>query len=397
MSIVSTTLCYPNPASPTQGVFVHRRLAAIQRLTGVRVVAPVPWFPGLRPRRHQACPAALQTPPVTWPRMFYVPGIMKRWDASFYATSFHRAMSALREAEPVRLIDAHFVWPDGVGAWQVACDERLPFVCTIRGKLVSQIADRSKRRQIVEMLRGADALIAVSQSLADLAKEVAETELEVRVVPNGIDRLVFRRSDPDSITNVESCDVPAWSNGARYVISVGHLQALKGFHRLVEVWPEVRRRLGDVRLILVGGEAGEPEYVRRLKTQIDSVNGSAAGGVVSVALLGRQPPEKVAGLLNVADLFVLASRSEGWCNAVAEALACGCPAVVTDVGGNREIVRDLGLGRLVPLGDRDALTESICEALRCDWDRAHIADFGGRRDWQQVARECVDVFESVLT
>jgi glycosyltransferase involved in cell wall biosynthesis len=100
--------------------------------------------------------------------------------------------------------------------------------------------------------------------------------------------------------------------------------------------------------------------------------------------------------LNAADLFVLASRSEGWCNAIVEALACGCPVVATDVGGNREIVTDPALGRLVPFGDRDALAGTVCEALTKEWDRAAIAEVGGRRDWQQVARECVDLFESVL-
>lgn len=393
MSIISTTLCYPTPATPTQGLFVRRRLAAIYRLMGIRVVAPVPWFPMLRPYDGKWIGDDSQTPPVFWPRMFYIPGAMKRWDARFYATAFHSSLSALRETGPVRLIDAHFVWPDGVGAWRVASDERLPFVCTIRGKLVSQIAERAKRRQIVEMLLGADALIAVSQSLADLANEVTGRELGVRVIPNGIDRSLFHRAD--SRPDTELRESLGWSNDARYVISVGHLQALKGFHRLVEVWPQVRRQIGDVRLLLVGGEVGEPEYVRRLKMRIDSVNGSAPGAG-PVTLLGRRSPESVAKLLNAADLFVLASRSEGWCNAIAETLACGCPAVVTDVGGNREIVRDPRLGRLFSLDEPDAMIDAICEALHQDWDRAYIAEIGGMRDWQQVARECVDVFESVL-
>ena len=126
------------------------------------------------------------------------------------------------------------------------------------------------------------------------------------------------------------------------------------------------------------------------------VPAAAGSETTAVIMTGRVEPEEVARLLNAADLFVLASRSEGWCNAIAEALACGCPAVVTDVGGNREIVNNAQLGRLVPPGDGGALTDAICWALEADWDRAVIAELGGRRDWQQVGRECVDVFESVL-
>lgn len=395
MSIVSTTMCYPTPAAPTQGVFIARRLEAIHRLLPIQVVAPAPWFPFWRPAALSAdAGSATETaPPVVRPRMLYVPGVMKRWDAGCYARAFRRAQAALQAAEPVRLIDAHFVWPDGVGAWRVASAGGVPFVCTIRGKLVSQLAAAPKRRRIVEMLRRADALIAVSRSLADLANAAADIDLRVRVIPNGIDRALFHRTERGRA----SPDGPAHPD-ARSVVSVGHLQALKGFHHLVEIWPEVRRESGDIRLILVGGDAGEPAYARRLRARIDAVNArcSPRGSAAAVSLLGRQPPQAIAKLLNAADLFALASRSEGWCNAIAEALACGCPVVATDVGGNREIVRDERLGLLVPPADRGALRDAVCRALARQWDRSHIARLGGQRDWQQVGRECVDVLESVL-
>jgi len=106
--------------------------------------------------------------------------------------------------------------------------------------------------------------------------------------------------------------------------------------------------------------------------------------------------EQVAMMLNAADLFVLASRSEGWCNAIAEALACGCPVVATDVGGNREIVVDPSLGLLVNQQAGTELEPCIVDALSRSWDRARIAETGGKRTWQQVAEECVDVFNGVL-
>lgn len=402
MSIVSTTMCYPSAGSATQGVFIERRLRAICRWMPVQVVAPVPWFPLLRPVRVEggagASTAAAEEaggggPSVVRPRMFYLPGVMKRWDAAFYAAAFEKGLRATKATDTARLIDAHFVWPDGVGAWRVARQEGLPFVCTIRGKLVSQMADRHKRRLIAEMLREADALIAVSRSLATLANDVAGMDLGVHVIPNGVDRMVFHRHDGAAAR--AALGLP---EQARCVVSVGHLQSLKGFDRLVEVWPEVRRRCGDVRLLLIGGEAGEPKYVERLNALIDAVNRGAdlTGGGAAVTCLGRQPPETIARLLNAADLFALASRSEGWCNAVAEALACGCPVVATDVGGNQEIVRESRLGELVPLGRRDALAEAVCGALGREWERSYIAQVGGQRDWQQVGRECVDVFEKVL-
>jgi glycosyltransferase involved in cell wall biosynthesis len=434
MSVISTTMCYPSPAAPTQGIFVQYRLREVHRLMALKVVAPVPWFPLPGGVWHRSVGGSIEEPPVWRPPMFYLPGLLKALDGRFYGRAFQRGLSRAMGGTRPSLIDAHFVWPDGVGAWRVARKLGVPLVCTIRGKLVSQIVNRSKRRQIREMLLGADGLIAVSRSLADLADDVAGRSLGVRVIPNGVDGQVFHLFDADGRGRPPSPEARAacgWSDDAKYVVSVGHLQALKGFDRLVEIWPEVRRRIGDVRLVLVGGEVGEPGYARRLRRQIEAaglgptddqsrdrlgaVPASAvdpgrerpgvlgvgrrtapAGGTTVVTMAGREEPGRVATLLNAADLFVLASRSEGWCNAIAESLACGCPVVATDVGGNREIVTGPTLGRLVPLGDRDSLVEAVCGALTQRWDRAGIARAGGQRGWQQVGRECVDVFESLL-
>ena len=392
MTVVSTTLCYPTPANPTQGIFVQRRLAEIARLTALQVVAPIPWFPLLRPERSrepECAPseAEIGGPPVHYERMFYLPSLMKQLDAWHYSRAVMRAIRRLRsEGTAIDLIDAHFEWPDGVGAFYAARRLGLPFICTLRGKLVSQARSAGKRRRLREMLIGADALISVSASLAVLAREIAGRDLKIHVIPNGVDGAVFKR-EPDRLSLRAAL---GWSADARYVVSVGHLQELKGFHHLIDMWPALRRRVGDVRLILVGGSAREPSYEARLASMVQD---PALQG--SVTLVGRLPQAGIAAMLNAADLFVLASRSEGWCNALAESLACGCPAVATNVGGNEEAMNHWGLGRLVPYGDWDAFASRIALCLNEPWQRDKIAEFGGRRSWQQVAAECVEVFKEV--
>jgi len=383
VKVVSTTLCYPNSRAPTQGIFVQRRLSEIARLIPLDVVVPVPWFPIWLSRGFDERAGPEMNPPVKYVRMPYLPGLIKSQDAWFYGCALEWAL----RRQQYDLIDAHFEWPDGVGAWRVARKRRRPLICTLRGKLVSQAKEPAKRVQIQEMLLGAAGLIAVSKSLAELANQVAGRDLRIHVIPNGVDTSVFR-----PMNNREALrEALGWRTNARYVVSVGHVQELKGFHRLVEVWPDVRRRSGDVRLVLVGGVAGEPVYVGRLKRMI-----RAMGLKEVVTMAGPVLPNQVAELLNAADLFALASRSEGWCNAIAEALACGCPVLATDVGGNRELIDHPESGSLVPFGNREALLEGICCCLGADWDRPMIAEKGGRRTWQQVARECVDVFKSVL-
>jgi len=377
VQIVSTTLCYPNPAAPTQGIFVQRRLAAIHHLVPLTVIAPQPWFPLLRPMRAATGIDPSELPPTLRPRMFYLPGIAKRLDADSYAHSLMALILARAAGGLPDLIDAHFEWPDAVGAWSVAQRLGIPFVFTLRGKLGSASRNGAKRRAMRAMLLGAHGIISVSKALADEACSLAGADLKIRVIPNGVDRSVFHPATGEV--------------QRRFVISVGHLQRLKGFHRLIEIWPAVMRAAGDVQLVLVGGVAGEPAYARSLEARIADL-----GQTDNIVLTGRLPAVDIARLLARASLFALASASEGWCNSLAEALACGCPAVVTDVGGNREVLHDPCMGRLVPATDDSALAEAIVAELQRTPDRPSIAQLGSRRDWQQVARECVDVWSSVL-
>lgn len=398
MTILATTLCYPNPLQPNLGIFVQRRLAAIHPMMPVRVVAPIPTFPFIRRRGFKSLFDHAAVPPVDWPTMWYLPGVFKTMDARRYAASLEDWMDRTSDLKSCRMIDAHFVWPDGVGARQIADRRGLPFICTIRGKLVSQSRHPARRALIAEMLRRADALIAVSNSLAELALVVADRDLDINVIPNGICTDTFRRTASAETPNGYDADARSqlgWSPVRRYVVAVGHLQRIKGFHRLIEAWPRVLERCEDARLILVGGSSGDRAYEHQLGQQAARVN-NARPDDAAITFSGPRSSDEIRTMLNAADCFALASESEGWCNAIAESLACGCPVVATDVGGNREIVNDPSLGTLTVLNDPTALADGIVDALSREWDRRHVASTGGQRSWQQVAAECVDVYEKCL-
>lgn len=79
----------------------------------------------------------------------------------------------------------------------------------------------------------------------------------------------------------------------------------------------------------------------------------------NVLALGPISKSDVAKLLAQADLYCLPSRSEGFSTSLLEAAACGCPSVVTDVGGARELIPDESYGTILP----DASAESIVSAI----------------------------------
>ena len=78
-----------------------------------------------------------------------------------------------------------------------------------------------------------------------------------------------------------------------------------------------------------------------------------------VYLHGRLSPAEVRSQLQQADVFLLASNSEGISNAVLEAMACGLPVVTTDCGGMREAVTDGVEGLVVPVRDPEAMTAAL--------------------------------------
>jgi glycosyltransferase involved in cell wall biosynthesis len=69
--------------------------------------------------------------------------------------------------------------------------------------------------------------------------------------------------------------------------------------------------------------------------------------------------EDVRPYLHASSAFIMTSHREGLPLAILEAMACGLPCIVTDVGGNREAVIDKVNGRLIPAGSADAAAEAI--------------------------------------
>jgi glycosyltransferase involved in cell wall biosynthesis len=110
------------------------------------------------------------------------------------------------------------------------------------------------------------------------------------------------------------------------------------------------------------------------------------GGLEShVLLAGERMHEEIPRWMGAADLFCLATRSEGWANVLLEALACGRPVVSTRVGGNAEIVVGEHLGLLAPYGDRSALERTLMDALSRHWEPETLAAHARRHSWDVTA------------
>ena len=143
------------------------------------------------------------------------------------------------------------------------------------------------------------------------------------------------------------------------------LRPEKGLVTLLDAFAHIRTRRPEARLLIVGGgpmEAGIQEKAREFRL------GSACH---------FQPPvEEVAPWLRAMDIFVLPSLSEALSNSLMEAMACGCCAVASDVGGNPELVADGHTGLLFPAGNSRALAAILESLVENQALRARLAEAG---------------------
>ncbi len=140
------------------------------------------------------------------------------------------------------------------------------------------------------------------------------------------------------------------------ITTVANIRPVKGLDVLVRTAAIVCREFPKARF-LIAGKVIDKQHFNQLQRLIQSFQ--LADNVI---FLGRS--ENVPSLLKLSNIFCLLSRSEGFSNAILEAMATSLPCVVTDVGGNREVVEEGQSGFLVPSEDARVAADRILTLLR---------------------------------
>jgi len=385
---------FPSLVQPNAGIFIRERMFRAGKHLPIVVVSPVPWFPfqGIirkwkpyfRPQ-----PEKLEEQggiKIYHPRFFSVPGLFKSWDGFFMALGSVLTLIRIRKEYCFDIIDAHFAYPDGFAATLLGKWFRVPVTITLRGTEIPLSKMPGRKKRILLALQLAARIFSVSDSFRQHVISLGAGASKILVVGNGVDIDKFTAVDKLAARN--QLDIPVDS---KVIVSIGGLVERKGFHRVIEVLPDLVESRPELIYLIVGGAGPEGNIRDRLERQVQHLRLEK-----NVRFLGALPSEQLKIPLSAADVFVLATANEGWANVFLEALACGLPVVTTDVGGNREVICDETLGTVIPFGDPGQLQKAIADALSKDWNKEKIIQYARDNAWDERVTILVREFKKLL-
>ncbi len=264
----------------------------------------------------------------------------------------------------------------------------VPVVISVNVDLDAALAGRNRLhgRLLRAMIRRhypcADAVIAISQGVAASVAAVAGMRSErIVTISNPVDCAAIRRQGALPIAHPWLApDAPP------LILAVGKLKAQKDFETLIRAFARLRAARPANMVIL-----GEGKRRARLMTLVRELGLSDC---VDLPGFTGNPHAWMAR----AALFVLSSRWEGFSNALAEALALGCPVVSTDCpSGPAELLMAGALGPLVPVGNDTALAVAMEASLDHPCSRARLMARADAFSVEQAAARYLAVLNCVVS
>ncbi|MDX6677583.1 MAG: glycogen synthase [Solirubrobacteraceae bacterium] len=325
----------------------------------------------------------------------------------------------VRETEMPRDLDAFVAWVEGMNSHMHAAGRRLgkrlrfdlvhghdwlvagaaaslaerlrcPYLTTIHATeygrhegWVQQHPQSYIHRIETWMAGRADRVVTCSHYMRGHVADVFDIdEARITVIPNGIDR-----GDLHPVDDLVALRARFADPGERLVLLVGRLVYEKGFQLALDAMPQVIRRSGRVRFLVAGSGTHEGE-LRRQSARL----GLDAHGT----FMGWIGDDVLHSLYRIADLCVVPSIYEPFGLVALEAMASGCPCIVADTGGLREVVPSSDVG----LRFRSRNPRALARMMRCLLDddalrerlvaeaSVHVARF----DWNDIARQTAQVY-----
>ncbi len=306
--------------------------------------------------------------------------LARRLDERRYVHAF---AAALREIRPDLL---HAGWIQSTG-WAAALSGFHPFFLMPWGSDVLLWPKRSRRdrRKARRALRAADGVACDAETVKAEILSLSGIEPDaVRVFPWGVDLERFRPSAAAGLRRRL-----AWE-GAPVVVMTRQMREVYGVLPFAQGFGKILALAPAARLLLVGDGPLRPRVEEALAPLGPCWH--AAGAVENAGM---------PAFLQAGDVYASFSFSDGASVSLLEAMACGLPAVVTDLPANREWVVDGVNGFLVPPGDMEVMAGRLglllADAdLRRSMGERCLSLARERADWKRNAEAMLDCYERAV-
>jgi len=263
--------------------------------------------------------------------------------------------------------------PKFVTTFQVGDIDNISGVGVSVGRIYDQFIVRG-------LLSRSDGVITVSNAVAEYVQSLGIPREETTVIPNGVDCEEFT---PHRETEDEDVDI----------IYVGRLIENNGPDTFIQALPSVFEQYGEETSVVI---VGDGPMKTELETEVASL-----GIEDSVTFTGRVSHDRVADLMANAKVFCRPSLTEGLPLTTLEAMASGCPPVVTPVAGVPEIVEDGKTGKLVSVNGAEDVAQALASLLNNSAERSTISAAArefvvGNYDWESRAESVLEVYQEAI-
>ncbi len=388
IKVLTLTTLYPNSEQTHHGLFVRHRLKQLveSRPIEAKVVAPVPWFPiswgflGKYAMFSKVKKCEQQGDIEVWhPKYLVIPKLGMSIAPFLMAICIlFKIKKMLKQGFEFELIDAHYIYPDGVAAVLIGKLVGKPVVITARGSDINVIMDYMLPKLFIKWaVNNASAVITVSKALRNKIKNLDVSQSNISVLRNGVDLTLFKPSG--NRKNLRK----SLNLSKKTILSVGNLIPLKGHHLIIEALID----LPECELLIAG--AGPEEFKLKQLAAKHSLDNK-------VFFLGSMNQVDLQKYYSASDVLVLASESEGWANVLLESMACGTPVVATNVGGASEIVQTETAGILVKTRNVESIRAGIKRMIENYPNRIEVRQYAELFSWKETSDGQYELFKKIV-
>ena len=390
--------------------FAHRNIA-VDVFTRSQSALTLRIDPRIAPNaRVIHVPAGPESPVAKRDLRKYVPAFTE-WMCKFTS---HEGRDHEQLDRPYDIIHSHY-WLSGMVADTLQKCWGTPFVQTFHtlAELKNQIAQRPDEREPEERIKGEHALIG-SAGLITASTKVEQQQLmqyyaasaaRIRIVPPGVNTDRFHPIEQSYAKSVIGID-----QSQRIILFAGRIEPLKGIDTLFRAMGILRDRavepdnpastfFSKLCVIVIGGDPSE----RGLRENVEMARLHALRDELGlnelITFIGARDQDTLQYYYAAADCLVMPSHYESFGMVALEAMACGTPVIVSDVGGLSQLVRHNQTGLRVNARDHVMMADSILKLLNNEVLRRRMgyraSCYAEDYSWVKIVDKLLSVYEEI--